>query len=180
MEDLLNGVLVSDGFSLFRKAPRVVTGVAFHPNSPDYHLYFTGYEVLERGNGTFRVEDNGSVMVFKSPDRIRVSFQLLTNPGAHALRMNAWDKLAAYFFDNPSINPFLPKELMELPGLVDRLTQEKATLEMKGVAVQKTVDEPAVLNLSYTALYHSGGVMSREALVRQRVIKYENVERSVP
>jgi hypothetical protein len=184
VEALLNDVLASEGHGLFKRAPRVVTGVPFSPTSNDYHLYFCGHELLERDQGTFRCEDpSGASLVYRNPNRIRVNYALLASQGTLAARFEAWDKLMAFFFDSPAIDPFLPEGLRSVPGLCDRLAQEKALLTMQAFGsgtVALTGNEPVQLSLQYSALYHSGAVLNREALVKQRVIEYRNRERSAP
>jgi len=184
IEFTLNAILTEEGFTgLFKRAPHVVTGVPFSPGSADYHLYFMGHELLDREPGTFRCDDNnGASLVLRNPNRIRVSYTLLASQTTLASRLETWDRLMAFFFDNPAIDPFIPESLKQIPGLYDRLAQEKAIFSLQsttGSNVPLTGNEPVQLSLQYSALYHSGAVLNREALVKQRVIEYRNRERSV-
>jgi hypothetical protein len=184
IERLLNGVLSDEGFALFKRAPQVVTGVPYSPSSGDYHLYFMGHELLEREAGTFRCDDTkGASLVLRNPNRIRVNYALLASQGTLAARLETWDRLMSFFFDNPTIDAFLPESLKEIPGLYDRLSQEKAIFSLQSAGTPTaplTGNEPVQLSLQYSALYHSGAVLNREALVKQRVIEYRNRERSAP
>ncbi len=180
IENLLNEVLLDNSYSLFRRGPRVVSGTPFSANSSDYHLYFTGYEVLERDQATYRAEDgSGSALVLRAPDRIRLSYALLVS--SSALRNDAWDRLIAYFFDHRMVEPFLPEPLKNQPAIYHRLSAEKALFILESAnapSAMATGQEPLTLSLKYTALYHSGAVLNREALVKHRVIDYRNNERS--
>jgi hypothetical protein len=184
IEGLLNSILIEDGFTtLFKRAPHVVTGVPYSAGSADFHLYFLGHELLDREPGTFRCDDNkGASLVLRNPNRIRVNYTLLASQGTLAARLETWDRLMAFFFDNPTVDPFIPESLKQVPGLYDRLAQEKAILHMQSspaATTPLTGHEPVQLSLQYSALYHSGAVLNREALVKQRVIEYRNRERSV-
>lgn len=180
IENLLNEVLLDNSYSLFRRGPRVVSGTPFTVTSSDYHLYFTGYEVLERDHNTYRADDgNGGVVVLRTPDRIRLDYALLVSQSA--LRNDAWDRLIAYFFDTRAVEPFLPESLKNSPAIYQRLAQEKAIFTLKSAnapALMATGQEPLTLSLSYTGLYHTGEVLNRESLVKQRIIEYRNRERS--
>lgn len=180
---LLNTVLAQESFHLFKRSPRVVLGVPFAASSPDYHLFYVGHEWLETDTSSFRCEAPEGVFVLRNPNRIRVTYSLLVSQASLAARLDTWDRLVAYFFDHPAIDAFIPDSLKEIPGLYERLLQEKAILSaqaMNNAASAHSANEPVQLSLHYTALYHSGAVQSREALVKQRVIEYRNRERSVP
>lgn len=184
IEGLLNQILSPEGHSFFRRSPRVVSGVPFSPSSSDFHLYFLGHELVDRDPGTFRCEAaDGSSLVLRNPDRIRVNYALLMSQNGFSGKLEVWDKLINHFFDSPTLSPFLPPGYEEVPGLLDRLTQEKATLVVSSAQAPGAVspaNEPVQLHLQYSALYHSGAVLDRQALVKQRVIEYRNHERRVP
>jgi hypothetical protein len=104
------------------------------------------------------------------------------NRAVLAGRLDLFDKLIAYFFDHPGLDPFLPSAFKQIPGLLDRLLQEKAVLSIQSLdstPAMESSSEPVQFSLFYTALYHSGAILNREALVKQRVIEYRNRERSL-
>ncbi|MBY0371896.1 hypothetical protein K2X33_14520 [bacterium] len=178
---LLNEALGEEAFSLFRKMPRVVVGTPYTPNSTDLHLRFAGHEVVHREGGTFRCEDpEGGVLVFRNPDALRLHYQLWVSP-SQGLALAAWDRLLAYFFDHAAVDPFIPESLKAVPGLYQRLLQDRAKLSVEHSSAGNTdPNEPLFLKIQYSALYHSGAVLNREALVKQRVFDYRNTERSIP
>lgn len=177
--ELLNEVLGQDGFALFRKAPRVVTG-PFSPSAGDLHLSFGGYQVLQREGGTFRCQDSdGGVSVMRHPDRVQFQFILVAPPSAQAAMLTAWDRLMAFAFNHTHIDPILPESVRAVPGLFERLGQEKAAFALEFLPQASPADALRA-KISYTALYHSGAVLNRESLVKQRVFEYRNPERSVP
>lgn len=184
LEKMLAGVLAGESYSLFRRSPQVVTGVAFSPTSPDYHLYFRGHEFVSREAGSFRCDDGqGAALVLRLPSQVKVHYSLLVSQSAVAARLDAWDRLMAHFFDHPSMDPVVPESLKAIPGLYDRMASERATLSMSvdvSSPNRALGQDPLQISLQYSALYHSGVVLSREALVKQRVIEYRNRERSTP
>ncbi len=184
VEEILTEVLAADAYTLFKRSARVVSGVPFSPSSTDYHLVFVGQEWSSREQGTFRCEDGkGASLVLRNPSRIRVTYQLLAAQGAVTSRLEAWDRLVAFFFDNPVRDPILPEALKEIPGLYDRLNQEKAVFALLPPVAPTNVlsgQEPVHLSFQYSALYHSGAVLNKESLVKQRVIEYRERERSTP
>jgi hypothetical protein len=184
LQFLLSGVLIEDGFNLFKKAPKVIVGSAFPTSSSDFHLTFLGHELVERDSASFRCEGpEGTSLVLRNPSRIRIDYALTANLAGAQSRLDSWDRLVSYFFDHPSIPPFVPKSLEAIPGLYERLTQESATLLLHAAKAESLGGPHSEIfraSLQYSALYHSGAVMTREALVKQRVIDYRNRERSVP
>lgn len=178
---LLNEILSEEGFHLFRRGSRVVTGIPLTASSQDLHLYFAGYDVVERDGGTLRLEQDGTALVLRSPDRLRLKYALRANASAMVSRIETWDRLLAYFFDNPSADPFIPENLQTPVGLHEILRREKAVFVIRPPEEAEIAGgrDPVSFGLHYTALYHSGGVMDRESLVKQRVIEYRNRERSI-
>lgn len=178
---LLNGILSEEGFHLFRRGPRVVTGVPLTASSQDLHLYFAGYDVVEKDGGTLRLEQDGTALVLRAPERLRLKYALRANASTMVSRIETWDRLLAYFFDNPTSDPFIPESLQTPVGLHEILRREKAVFVIRPPEEAEIAGgrDPVSFGLHYTALYHSGGVMDRESLVKQRVIEYRNRERSI-
>ncbi len=179
--NLLNEILSEEGFHLFRRGPRVVTGVPLTPSSQDLHLYFAGYDVVEKDGGTLRLEQDGTALVLRAPERLRLKYALRANASAMISRLETWDRLLAYFFDHRAADPFVPEALKAPAGLYEILRREKAVFVIRPPEEAEIAGgrDPVSFGLHYTALYHSGGVLNRESLVKQRVIEYRNRERSV-
>lgn len=180
---LMNDILKENGLSLFRRSTQVELASP-QGNGAIFQLHLVGKSECEDSKGTFSINiPNDRVMVFRNPTKVSVSF-ILTGTGVSVdQRMRAWDKLSTYFFDNKTVEPFLPTGFQRFPALWEKMRAQKA--EFRPTAESPSPNalplEETLFAFDYVALYHSGNPLREEKVAKQRVIEYSNdhSERSV-
>ena len=179
---MLQSILCDQG-SIFRRGPQVVVGNALTPSGLDFYLGMNQRRIHEQDKGTFSCPvASEKFLVFRNPVKVCVGFSLRANNFHAEHRMRAYDKLVSFFFDQKSIEPFLPLAYQEYPGLYGRLASAKAELRINDAPITDGSGlDSFQFNFDYLALYHSGNPLREEQKTKQRVIEYFNgsTERSL-
>lgn len=183
MGNWLTEILREPSLNPFRRTPQVKLGAPSSPFDEDFHLVYAGKRHLDSDKGTFTVAmEEERLLVFRAPVRMAASFVLMGGPLAAPHVMRAYDRLTTYFFDNRTMDPFLPEAFRSYPALYARLSAHKAELALAeepaalGAATEERTERAGRLRLGlvYTALYHSGSPLREETRVTSRVIDYQN------
>ncbi|MCB9255387.1 MAG: hypothetical protein H6617_11955 [Bdellovibrionaceae bacterium] len=173
----------------FKRSPQVRLGMPEGSSSEDFHLLLTTKHHLESEKGTFSSPLGGdSFLVFRNPIRLRTSFVLFGKGLPVQTKLNAFDKLNSYFFDNHGIDPILPDSYKEYPALYKKLSAGRAEIRVnEKVSGQQSITQNDQLSdtfqfrFDYIALYHSGNPLREDKKVKQRIVEItkDDSERSV-
>lgn len=174
---LLTNVVGESSFPLLRRSSQVQL-TAPYQNSNDFHLCLVGKEIMEDDKGSFTAsQPPDRVFVFRNPVRMRVSFTLVSWGLARNHALKAHDRLTSYFFDNRSVEAFLPESFKKFPALLERMQSKRAELNVREVATNLgSVSSSGnfEFGFDYTALYHSGNMLREESRVKSRVLEFNN------
>ena len=187
---LMNDILKEGGLSLFRKANEVELASGSSMGSANFQLHLLKKSEPEDSKGTFSINSGSAsasdrVVVFRNPTRIAVTFALVAQNLPAEKQLRAMDKLSTFFFDNRSVEPFVPPGYGQYPQLMDKLKASKAEFKLSIESPFSSTQTEAVKTFcfafDYLALYHSGNPLREERIAKQRVIEYSTdpSERSV-
>ncbi len=179
MAELLNGVVAERSFPFLRSTPQVVLTTP-SDKSPDLHLCVIERALVEDDKGSFNCAlPPDRYLVFRNPVEMRVSFQLVGMGLNRMQSLGAYDRLTSFFFDNRSIEPFLPTSYAKYSSLFEKLKSRKAELKFRGQEKNFDPRQNFSFGFDYLALYHSGNPMREEQRVKTRVIEMnDNYERN--
>jgi hypothetical protein len=134
------------------------------------HLKNSDSELLKIQNG----DSAETVLIFRSPILATFPFVIACPKTDLITRIQDLEKLSQFFFNNRSIEPFLPKALEEKPELYKNMIQSKAQLKTVSNSPHAERISGAIFSFEYTALYHSGKPLREEKLVQKRTIEWVN------
>lgn len=130
-------------------------------------------DIKEEPSSTFTSQSDGRVLVFRNPIPFKLSINVYAELASTAECFRIFDKWFSYFFDNRSIEAFVPTFFQKYGDLNQKLVNTKAEVRLQKSPFEGTT-APLVC-FTYSHLYHSGNPLREEFKTKQRVLDIREV-----
>jgi hypothetical protein len=159
------------GFSLLKRDQKIHLEHNLSPASGQLYLVPKGLEFRETNSGqTHSEECDGSVVVFRAPGQIKISFHLYSGEFNRNDLLNLAEKLGQAFFDKKSLKAYIPSSFEKYPGLFSLMKNQKGQLLIESFGFNKECNALDV-RLTYLGPYHSGNYLRKDRRVEKRDIR---------